>query len=443
MKRTILTGAKSVLYTDQPERFGAKYEGVTIIPFFTDPDGSADMNINVAFGGDPEIVHNGIDTVAWAASVISGTWTFNATTHAKNGIITVVDYTGLSGDTITIEGTNITNTTLTEGVNFNAVTSNEVTASNIQSAVDAIAGVNATVLGAIVTVVADNATTEADITTMSTTAGADMTATAQSLDGSATSNGNEALLEDGTSIDMSNFSAITFSILLDKWSDIQNNEIELRARLSGVDVGIPLNVSTEIDTANLGVWQEVAVSKSVMGLNSQTIDEFVIKTIANTGEPNAPDYYIDKFQIEETGSPVTFTVEPPPGFQFHYQRQEVIFEITSAKTVLAPNEFITLPRLPIGIISILTKDNVQAVSTSIRDNYDLIAVGGGSFQQIYADGSAVWGKIIYEVGLGSENGAVILRSSRGDRADIRINDDMSGLDRFRVLVYGQIHEELL
>jgi hypothetical protein len=443
MKRIILTGAKSVLYTDQPEKFGANSEGITIVPFLVDPNGSADMNINVTFGGTPEIVHNGIDTIAWAASAISGSWTFNAITHAKNGIINVIDYTGLSGDTITIEGTNITNTTLTEGVDFNATTSNEVTASNIQVVVDAIAGVNATVSGSAVTVVADNATTEADITTMSTTAGADMTATAQSIDGSATSNGNEALLEDGTSVDMSNFSAFTFAVLLDKWSDIQNNEIELRARLNGVDVGIPLNISAEIDTAKLGVWQEVAIAKAVMGINSQIIDEFVIKTIANTGEPNAPDYYIDKFQIEQTGAPVVFTLEPPPGFQLHFQREEVIFEATSTKTVLAPNEFITLPRLPIGIVSIITKDNVQAVATALRDNYDLIAVGGGTFQQIYADGSSVWGKIVYEVGVGSENGALILRSSRGDKVDIRINDDMSGLDRFRILIYGQIHEELL
>jgi hypothetical protein len=56
-----------------------------------------------------------------------------------NGSVTVVTYTGLSTETIKFEGTNIVTTTLTEGTDFDAETSNTVTGDNIVTAVGATA----------------------------------------------------------------------------------------------------------------------------------------------------------------------------------------------------------------------------------------------------------------------------------------------------------------
>lgn len=97
---------------------------------------------------------------------------------AAEGTITVVDYTALAGKTITV-GT----TVLTEGVDFTAETSNDVTATNIAAAVDALALVSAAAVGAVVTVTAATAGTAGNAIALATNGGADMTVSGANLEG--------------------------------------------------------------------------------------------------------------------------------------------------------------------------------------------------------------------------------------------------------------------
>jgi hypothetical protein len=435
----------------QPKaKYGSVLEGVTIIPVLVDENGSSNMAIDVSFTGVPDKVHDGIDTTAWTGSAISGIWTFDSSDHAKQGVVTVLDYTALAGKIITIQGTKSVgdpiDSVLTEGVDWTAETSNDATAVNIQGAIDAIEGVSATVSGSTVTVTANNSVTQADITTLSTDALlADMTASAQSIDTSETAADEEALLKRSSSIDMSNYEAISFNVLIEKWDITKGNEITLRARLAGVDVGTAINISDNINEALLGAWQSVGISKSSFGIDADLIDEFVLKTISNaSGAPNAPKAYIDRLQIEEAGAPRTFLFEPPPGTQFYFQKEEASFQVNgSSATALDPDEFVVFPRLPIGIVTILTKDGTTAVATALRDNYDLqMGVGGTPPFELYSTGSKIWGKFTYDVGRNSDFGAVILRSSRGDKLEIRIADDLSGLTKFQVRLVGQLVAEI-
>lgn len=73
-----------------------------------------------------------------------------AFTQRASGTITILDYTLMAGKTVTVAGT-----VLTEGVDFNAATDNDTTATNLAAAIDAIATVNAAAVGAVVTVNAD------------------------------------------------------------------------------------------------------------------------------------------------------------------------------------------------------------------------------------------------------------------------------------------------
>jgi hypothetical protein len=434
----------------QPKaKYGGRLEGVTIIPVLVDENGSSNMAIDVSFTGVRDKVHDGIDTTAWTGSAISGIWTFDSSDHAKQGVVTVLDYTALAGKIITIQGTKSVgdpiDSVLTEGGDWTAETSNDATAVTIQGAIDAIEGVSATVSGSIVTVTANNSVTQADITTLSTDALlADMTASAQSVDTSETAADEEALFKRSSSIDMSNYEAISFNVLIEKWDITKGNEITLRARLAGVDVGSSISISDSINETLLGVWQAVGISKSEFGISDDLIDEFVIKTISNaSGAPNAPKAYIDVLQIEEAGAPRTFIFEPPPGTQFKFQKNEASYQANSNATSLDPDEFITIPKLPNGLITILTKDGATAVATALRDNFDLqMGVGGTSFLEFYNTGSKVWGKFVYDVGKNSDFGAVILRSSRGDKLEVRVSDNLSGLTKFNIRLVGQLMAEV-
>ena len=401
--------------------------------FLINPSFGADLNINVGFTGTPEKVHDGTDLSLWAASALSGIWDFASTTHAKQGIITVIQFGNLSGAVINVAGTNITTTTLTEGVDWTAGVDNDTTAGTIQSAVDGIAGVSATVSGSVVEVTADNATTEADITTLTTDADAgDMTTTAQSIDGSLTANGEESLLEDGTSTNMANFSSMTLSILITAWDITKGNDVEIRARNNGVDVGNVINISDFIDPTNLGVWQSVALAKSEFGLDQDTIDEFVIMTVSTaSGVPNAPSYYIDIFQIEETGAPVSFSFSPPVGTTFFGATStiEVISPSSDTEPFVSWNKYGEASKLPIGFQTRLTVGGQSFLSTGLRSNADVLSLPAMKLN-VFVDGT---NKIFQ---FQQDTGGIILNGDTEDKFEVIVNDDFSSFVFYRYFLAG-------
>lgn len=97
------------------------------------------------------------DTVLITAQLqaITGTgpWVLDVnnegTSVAATGIYTVVDYTQLAGETVTVGGT-----VLTEGVEWTAAVSNNDTATSLAAAIHALTTVNAAAVGAVVTVTA-------------------------------------------------------------------------------------------------------------------------------------------------------------------------------------------------------------------------------------------------------------------------------------------------
>jgi hypothetical protein len=101
---------------------------------------------------------------------------------AASGTITVLEYADpdMSGATFTVNGV-----TKTEGVDFNAVTDNDTTATNLAAALDAISGVGASAVNNVVTVVADATGTAGNSIGMST----DLTGDEVSLSGATLASG--------------------------------------------------------------------------------------------------------------------------------------------------------------------------------------------------------------------------------------------------------------
>lgn len=73
--------------------------------------------------------------------------------------VTVLDYTGLTGKTITVKVGGVS-TDLVEGTDFDAETGNNTTAGNIADAIDTVEGAEGTAASAVVTVVAGTGSTD-------------------------------------------------------------------------------------------------------------------------------------------------------------------------------------------------------------------------------------------------------------------------------------------
>ena len=97
---------------------------------------------------------------------------------AADGDATVVTYGSLAGKIVTV-GSNV----FTEGVDWDAETSNDITATNLAAAIDAVDGLSASAVAAVVTVTTDVAGVIGNLIAFSTDAGAALTVDAATLTG--------------------------------------------------------------------------------------------------------------------------------------------------------------------------------------------------------------------------------------------------------------------
>ncbi len=97
---------------------------------------------------------------------------------ASTGTYTVVDFTLLAGDTVTVDGN-----VLTEGVEWTAATSNDATATSLASAIDVLGTVNAAAVTNVVTVTAAATGTAGDSIATLTSDGTNLTVSGATLSG--------------------------------------------------------------------------------------------------------------------------------------------------------------------------------------------------------------------------------------------------------------------
>lgn len=411
---------------------------------FTNPILGRSVHLaNPGFTGTPEMIHDGLDQTLWTASNLTGSnFVFTSTTHAKQAIATVVDFSLLSGDAMTINGTNITNTTVTEGVEWTASVDNATTATSLASAINAVAGVSATASGAVVTVIADDTVTQADITTFTSTDGTNLPVSAQSVDGSSTVNDDEALFTAPSDIDFNNFSTLSFFTYIVDWS-VQGGakEVQIRFRNSGTDVGNSVVLNKFLDIGSFNFWQAIFIAKTEFGIAGETVNEFVVKTVdIGTGPP--PSVFFDRIQIEESGAPVTFSITPPPGFTFRFQLIQISTEgpangITSIDNVPS-DRFYMVNALANGWNTNATLNNTLFEGEVIRDNRTLLRFPGVTFQNVstFIDQSTV--QIVSQTDVLS---GVVLKSSTGDKIDQVFNDDMTNFTFFNLTAIGVLSIE--
>jgi len=108
-----------------------------------------------------------------------------------SGTITVDDYSVLSGKTVTVDGN-----VLTEGVDWNAATDNDTTATSLASAIDGIAGYSASATGAIVTIYYETPGTGGNAKTVATNAVSGLTLSGATLAGGVAATYTDKILVD-------------------------------------------------------------------------------------------------------------------------------------------------------------------------------------------------------------------------------------------------------
>lgn len=391
----------------------------------------ADMNQTVTFAGTPVGIYNGQDSTLWTPSTISGNagdFDETNTDHAHGGIVTISDYTGLSGDTLQVNGTNITNTTLTEGVDWTAATSNNATASSLATAIDGISGVSASANAAVITVTAD---ANADITTFTESDAANMPSSAQCLGAAGSEGGDIIQFAKGSDIDFNDYVAITGWIYITGWAgDNQDVNVYVWDTDADEQVGTTVSLSNFIDRTLFNTWQKFSIALSELGAATATsVDALRVETI-DTGAGAPPNYFMDDMQVEETGTPLIFSYSPDEGKTVRITNIAVVMvdNVTEANAK-DYNSLMGVNALANGITVNWTINNGEnnIFGGSVTRMIDFVQFAGALFD-VRGDGTNSWVTINYEL---QEYQPIM---TANDVFSYTINDDLSGLLLFRVFI---------
>ena len=431
VKRGRFWGA--VAYTERLLKFNPEFHP------FLDPIVGTAMNQNAAFGGTPERVHNGTDSSLYTASAISGSkFTFNSTAHAKEGICVIVAF-GLidSGETVTITVDGL-QTVLTEGSQWTAGVDDPTTAESLKDALTAVSGVTATRSSLIITVIAD---VGSDITELVTSGeSGELTASARSVLTDNGQNGDEMQFAKGSDLTLANFTAITMDIFVDNnWGPDDSIEVYGYDTGGNVEVGDRVPLEDFFDSGDFDTWHSIAIPLSTMGIESSTIvDAFRIQIVAKSGP--SPTWYLDQFQVEQTGTPVVFKATTPLGTVFHIDELRIAIADNVGSTVsngtmegLSYDKILGVAVLPNGIIFRRVENGESLFAVTIKQLGDFLSTGSNLINHI-SDGSNTFITLLVQF-----PEPIILKGSPEDNfLSFTVSDDLSGLLQFTAAARGAL-----
>ncbi len=398
------------------------------------------MNQDAAFGGTPDMIHNGIDGVTlWTGSSITGTKvTFdNDDDRAHGGIVTVVDFTSIALATVTV-GVDGSDTVLTEGTQWVDTTGNNETATSLATAISAITGVSATASSAVVTVVADAGV---NISKIDTSDAGDLPGSAQAV-----LINNPAVSEtwefDKTSdLTIANYVAISGWINIDSdWADADSIDMYCYDTASATEIGQRVHIEDFISIGEFDSWQSFAVPFSVLDIeNEGTFDAVRFQVTARDGA-KSPKFYIDDLQVEQTGTPLVFKAVTPKGTRFHITelriRMEDTFDSTLANATI-PNiplyAFLGVARLTNGIVFRRVQVGKTAFSVTLRDLSDFMSTGSNLIN-VTGNAATTGFTLLVEFPV-----PIVLEGGDGENfLSFTISDDLSGLLRFTAVARGSV-----
>jgi hypothetical protein len=234
----------------------------------------------------------------------------------------------------------------------------------------------------------------------------------------------------GGSVDMSGYTAITGKITLVADFNPAVHEVLMQFRLAGVAAGNSVDIADYINTG-LTSEQSFVIPKEDLDIAGATVDEMLITVTKNgTGRP---DIAFDDMQIEQIGSPITFTATATKNSNFHVQKMKFIFADGVASTLtdgtmpaLSYNKILGVNALNNGIVLRVVSEGITEISLNAKQLSDMIGLGG-EIKEMISDGTNTM--ITVELEFSSP---LILnyRNTDNNFVSLTINDSLSGLDKF-------------
>ncbi len=221
--------------------------------------------------------------------------------------------------------------------------------------------------------------------------------------------------------------ALSLYIYVEK--DWSTDNVQLYGWDGAAEVGVRVDVEDYFDQSNFGVWQLVVIPFLDMELVTATVESFRMSLVAETGG-NSPLFYIDVFQIEESGEAAVFSLLPAnPEKDTYISRVSISFAHAFSGTVangtmpgLDYTSFLGLNPLPLGI-RFRCLDNYESIIFEVYKGVGDMCAADWRPECFMSDGTNSFVTMVRDFEV-----PILLRGpARGNILSVTIADDMSGL----------------
>jgi len=242
----------------------------------------------------------------------------------------------------------------------------------------------------------------------------------------------------GSSQALTGFASFSMGVNVDKdWS--VGDSIEVYGWDGAAEVGTRVKLEDYFDELFFDVWQGLAIPLADMNLVGETITAMRMQFVAKDGK--APKFYIDNFNLEETGGEITFTAVSPVKDK-RYFVQELVITVADAlagtvadgtMTGLAYNKFMSDLAYTNGFQLVHRAQGQNRIEFPVTNLGDLLATGA-TITNTISDGINSMAVIT----LAFDPPLVLVGPGELSHIAIRVRDNMSGLLRFTALVRGGV-----
>ena len=248
-------------------------------------------------------------------------------------------------------------------------------------------------------------------------------------------------IDKGSDQILTNYVGVTMWIYVDKdWK--LGDAVDFYGWLS---TGTPAQVGTKVDLSDYfeyddyDTWHKIYIPFTDMGLTGLTIDTVRFEQAAKEGK--APKFYLDDIQIEETGTPIIFTLEPKLGTWLHVKSFQIVVADDFVSTVAdgtqpsIPYDNLLGVALTSGIDYKRIEDGVTTSVATLSKFVDFMTLSNAKITGSGGDLTNSW--IALNVRFNED---VILKSENADKMTLTINDDLSELLYLRVGVGSKVED---
>ena len=247
-------------------------------------------------------------------------------------------------------------------------------------------------------------------------------------------------IDKGSDQDLTGYISISMWVYVDKdWKLGDAVDIYGWETTGGTQVGNKVDLSDYFVYDDYDTWHKINIPLIDMGLVGETIDSIRIEQEA--AERKAPKYYLDDIQIEETGTPIIFTLKPTLGTWLRVKSLQIVVADDFVSTIANG----TMPSIPYdnllgvalnsGINYKRIENGIVISSATISKFVDFMTLSNAKITGSGGDLTNTWLALNVQF-----NEEVILKSENEDKMTLTINDDLSELLYLRVGVGSKVEK---